>query len=397
MSLQFNPFSPEFVRDPYPTYDRLREESPIHKTVLGSWLLTRYDDVNFVLKHPRVSSDYRNWTRFAARGNRAANDPEDALARMHASWMLLSDPPYHAKLRAAVGRHLTPASIEKVRAEAESCAERLLAGIGEATTIDIMEAIANPLPVVIISDLLGIPENERDFVKNLSDVIVPTIDPLLPLSVFERGIEAAEECERYWSELLAHSRAHPKDDLLSAMIGGGLTDQEIGATCVLLFLAGHETTVSAIGSAVLWLLRCPNEMEKVRKDPSLTKSAVEEALRFESPLHAVARTPLEDLWIRDTRIPKGDLISVNLGAANRDPQRFPEPNRFRVDRAENPHVAFGSGAHYCIGAPLAKVEAQAALSVLLNRFEELSLVDQEVEWTPSLVLRKPKSIKVVTG
>ena len=370
----FNPMAPEFVEDPYPTYRRLRDEDPVHQNPLGFWVLTRYEDVVASLKDPRMVKEPIAAFVAARFGLQA---PPSGMGLS----MLDRDPPDHTRLRGLVSKAFTPRVIEQLRPHIQGIVNRLLDKVEGEPGMDLIEQFAYPLPVIVICEMLGVPvaDHERfkgwglDIARGLDAILLPPDSP-----VAERSMHARHALAAYFRELIAERRAAPRDDMLSGLIaaeeaGDKLTEDELLATCILLLVAGHETTVNLIGNGTLALLRHPAQRKRLQEDPGLITTAVEELLRFDGPVQRTARIPSEDVTFGGKTIGKGEMVMPFIGAADRDPAQFPDPDRLDLGRTDNRHIAFGWGIHFCIGAPLARVEGQIALNTLLKRQPKLAL------------------------
>jgi pimeloyl-[acyl-carrier protein] synthase len=391
----FNPLLPEFHADPYPFYRRLREEDPVHQSPLGIWVLTRYDDAVMVLRDPRFGREGMAElmeARLGAGSVRPTNTRD----------MLFRDPPDHTRLRALVSRAFTPRVVEAMRPHIQEIVDELLSRVEGAHGMDVIEDLAYPLPVTVICEMLGVPTADQDVFKQWSADIARSLDAaILPAGseVITRGQEAGDALREYFRSLIAVRRKSPRPDLLSALIaaeeqGDKLSEPELVATCVLLLIAGHETTVNLIGNGVLALLRHPDQLRALADDPALIQTGVEELLRYDGPVQRTGRMTMADVEIGGRPIPKGSVVAAVIGAANRDPAHFPDPDRLDVARRENRHIAFGFGIHFCLGAPLARIEGQVAIGTLLRRMPALKLVSDTPEWRESSVLRGLKTLPV---
>jgi cytochrome P450 len=376
-TLAFNPFLPEVHEDPYPLYRRLREEDPVHRSPLGMWVLTRHADVLAVLRDPRMSRDPRRSERVEML---RSSVEVDALfsSEEAAPSMLFVDPPDHTRLRTLVNKAFTPAAVERLRPRVEVIVAGLLERVAGAGAMDVVEDLAYPLPVTVICEMFGVPEADWDRFRAWSRELVRLLDPLVAADALERALEARVALRGYLRELIAERRAHPTGDLLTALIatedhGHQLSEAELVSMCVLLLVAGHETTVNLIANGTLALLRHPEARASLQADPALTGSAVEELLRYDSPVQFTSRHALADLEIGGSRVRAGETVVAVLGAANRDPAQFPDPDRLDLARKPNRHVAFGGGIHFCLGAPLARMEASIAIPALLGRLPGLEL------------------------
>jgi cytochrome P450 len=391
----FNPLTPEFHADPYPFYRQLRETDPVHLSPLGLWVLTRYDDCVTSLRDPRFGRDGFEAILAAQYGE------ESESGRLPRS-MLFRDPPDHTRLRGLVNRAFTPRVIEGMRGQIQALVDRLIDGVERRGHMDVIADLAYPLPVRVICDMLGVPIDDHERIKEWSADTIRSLDAIgIPsdASIVERGRAGRRGLAEYFRALLPERRRHPRADLLSSLIaaeeqGDRLTEGELLATCVLLFIAGHETTVNLIGNGLLALLRHPDQLDRLRAEPGLIGSAVEELLRFDSPVQRTARITNAEVEVGGRVIPKGAFVVTAIGAANRDPQHFPEPDRLDLGRADNRHIAFGFGIHFCLGAPLARVEGQLALGALVRRLPRLRLADGLLQWRESSTLRGLKALPV---
>jgi hypothetical protein len=396
--LQYNPFDPVVHADPYPVYRRLRAEDPVYwSDFMESWVLTRYDDVVAVLNDGRFSADRRQaQNRFAQEIVRS----EDASPFARTYTMLNSDPPLHTRLRGLVNKAFTPRAVERLRPRVEAIVDGLIDGVLAHSRMDVIEELAYPLPVIVIAEMLGVSPEDRGRFKKWSDDIAATVGGgLAGPEVFQQARESSIELADYFRGVIAKRRVKPEEDLLSALIaaeeqGDVLSEDELLATCMLLMVAGNETTTNLIGNGTLALLRHPEQMRHLREDPSLIKSAVEELLRFDGPVQGTARVAMEGVEIRGRRVEKGQLVLTMLAAADRDPDQFPNPDDLDLTRRQNRHVAFGYGIHFCIGAPLARMEGQIAIDALLQRLPEPRLAADELEWGGSFILRGLKSLPI---
>lgn len=391
----FDPFLPEFNANPYPFYHRLREADPVHQSPLGFWVLTRYDDCVMVLRDPRFGRAGFEGLLESVYGNTVEQ------GRLPTS-MLFRDPPDHTRLRGLVSRAFTPRVVEGLRPRIQQIVDGLLDRVQGAGRMEVISDLAYPLPVTVISEMLGVPEGDRERIKQWSADIARSLDAIgLPTDpeIVDRGRTGRRAIGDYFRGLLPDRKKRPRGDLLSLLIeaeeqGDKLSEGELVATCVLLYIAGHETTVNLIGNGLLALLRHPKELERLRDAPSLIQSAVEELLRFDGPVQRTARITNADVELGEHKIPKGSMVVPVIGAANRDPAHFPDPDRLDVSRPDNRHIAFGFGIHFCLGAPLARLEGQISLGTLLHRLPRLALSTERPEWRESQVLRGLKALPV---
>ena len=392
-NVEFNPMDPEFIEDPYPTYHLLRSEEPVHHNPLGFWVLTRYDDVVAALRDPRLTKE--PIAAFVA-ARTGAPAPAGGLS------MLDRDPPDHTRLRGLVNKAFTPRVVEKLRPDIQDIVDSLLAKVQDAHSMDLMEEFAFPIPVIVICQMLGVPVEDRERFKKWGLDIARGLDAIMlppDSEVARRSMQSRQELAEYFRQLIAQRRRSPRDDVLSALIaaeeaGDKLSETELLATSILLLVAGHETTVNLIGNGTLALLRHPEQLRRLREEPGLIGSAVEELLRYDGPVQRTARIPSEDITIAGCTIPKGDMVLPFIGAADRDPAQFPDPDRLDLGRTDNRHIAFGWGIHFCIGAPLARVEGQIAISSLVRKLPKLALATEKPEHRLSLTLRGLKTLPV---
>ncbi len=390
--LVFNPFDPEFRKDPYPTYHRFLAEDPVHESPLGGLILSRHADAVSLLRDPRASSDFRKSNGFREQVTAQGLD-YDALLEENRSFLFL-DPPDHTRLRGLVNKAFTPRVVEGLRPRIEAIVSSLIDAGLERGEMDVMEDFAYPLPVTIICDMLGVPVEDNVRFREWTKEAARSLDPdfALPPEEVERRQRTFDALHAYFEDLIAQRRAAPKDDLLSSLIaaedeGSKLNKDELISTCILLLIAGHETTVNLIGNGTLQLLRHPDQLQLLRDDPSLLKTAVEELLRFDPPVQLTGRVALEDIPFGDKVLKQGQQATILIGAVNRDPAQFADPERLDIGREDNRHLAFGMGIHFCLGAPLARVEGQIALGELVRRAPTLELTTDEPPYKENLVLR----------
>jgi cytochrome P450 len=391
---------PAFVDDPYPVYRQLRESDPVHWSPgWGMWLVTRYADVATIARDP---IRYSNAGRVAARMSPFSGDERAELGafRSHfASGLIDSDPPDHTRLRSLVVRAFTPRVVETLRPRIAGLVEDLLRPYRPVGRFDLVRDLAYPLPATVIAELLGLPVEDREQFKHWADVISRFYGSHGEerLVAARAGQQAVAEARTWLVALADDRRWHPADDLLTGLVaqaeGGGMSESELLATCVTLMIAGHETTTSFIGVGLHSLLAHPAELARFRDRPELRRSGLEELVRYESPAQKNGRVVMADSRIGDKDVRAGDLVLLLNGAANRDPAAFQEPDRLVLDRANERHLAFGLGIHFCAGAGLARVEASVALPVLA-RLPGLRLGDVPPRWQANTNLRALESLVI---
>jgi cytochrome P450 len=381
----------DYVHDPYSVVRRLRVEAPVCRVSLPrgtkAWLITRYAEARAALADPRLGKDSGRLQDLFERhaGIVRPNSDEENLLDTH---MLNSDPPDHERLRRLVNKAFTSRRIEQLRPRIQQITDDLLAAIDGTDEVDLLDALAFPLPMTVICELLGVPTDDRDDFRAWSNLLISGGEA--------EELEAAEKAmTHYLKALVATKRATPGDDMLSALVqtrdeSDTLTERELVSMAFLLLVAGHETTVNLIGNGVLALINNPDQQAALRADLSLLPGAIEEFLRYEGPLNqATFRFTLEPTEIGGVVIPADELVVVSLLSANRDPDRFPDPDTLDIRREPGGHLAFGHGIHYCLGAPLARLEAEIAFTSLLTRFSKMTLaipVD-EIIWRPGTLIR----------
>ncbi|BBZ38086.1 cytochrome P450 [Mycobacterium conspicuum] len=390
------------LENPYPMYSVIRTVRPVLEVPVadytgpGVWMLTRYRDVHSAVRDPRFSVE-----RLRAPLMRDNLDRMPEFLRQNATGMrsmLTMDPPDHTRVRKLVNKAFTPKRIAALRGHIQAIVGELADAAQDQGTFDLIHDVAEPLPAIVIAELLGVPvEDHRQFRQWSSAMI----NGFASSSSQGRatGTEAARQIFDYLADIIAARRRAPREDLISAMIAAqeerdALTDDELLATGNLLLLAGHETTTNLIGNGTLALLREPDQWKRLCDEPPLLPTAIEELLRYDGPVQATVRVALEDVAIDDQVIPEGSLVLVSIGAANHDPDVFEDPDQLDLTRNPNPHLAFGFGTHFCLGAPLARLEAQLAFDTLTKRFPGLSLVDDLPVYRPNPVLRGLTSLDV---
>jgi cytochrome P450 PksS len=398
--VNINMAHPEFKANPYPFYARLRDEAPVCRVTLPgkhtAWLITRYDDVAAVLKDERFAKDRLN----ALTPGQAAKQPwVPAMFKPLTRNMLDLDGPDHTRLRALVHKAFTPRLIEELRERVQALTDELLDAARRHGRMELIHDYALPIPTTIIAEMLGVPVGDRHTFHRWSSAIVSSNPSGWGVV---KAIPNVMAFIRYIRKLVKTRQADPQDDLVSALVqveeaGDQLSEDELLAMIFLLLVAGHETTVNLIGNGTLALLEHPEQMEKLRSDPTLIKPAVEELLRYSSPLEtATERYAREDMTIAGVTIPRGELVYAVIASANRDKRKFTNPDTLDITRDPNRHLTFGQGIHYCLGAPLARLEGQIAVNTLLRRSHELRLAAAPgaLRWRHGLVLRGLETLPV---
>jgi cytochrome P450 len=399
----FDPFAPGFTDDPYPQYAAVRAAAPVYQHPFGFWLLTRYEDVSWLLRAGDLSVEDKNMAGGPMVEIREALYGDQPGSAADGLSMLDRDPPDHTRLRKLVSKAFTPRSIQALRPRITELVDGMLGEIEARRRVDLVEALAFPLPFIVIAQMLGTPPADHARIRELSGTLVRSLEPVNDPEMANAIMAADRELCGITAEMIAWKRENPADDLLTAMInaedgGDVLSDDELVAQTLLLYLAGHETTVNLIAGGTLALLRHPAEMAALRDDPSLAGNAVEELLRYDSPVQASRRITLEPITLGGTDIPAGAFVMASLASANRD-QRFwgedADELRLRRENARQ-HVSFGAGVHHCLGASLARLEAAIAFEQLVARFPGLAL-DGDVTWNGRMNLRGPADLPVSTG
>jgi len=393
-----DPFAPALVSDPYSTYARLLEVDPWQHAATQYWVVARYADVRTLLHDPRFSrADFR------ARARETLG--EGPLQSVTELFLLFRDPPDHTRLRRLIGQAFTPLAVERLRQQTQAIVDDLLEHTAATDSFDLMADLAYPLPVLVIGALLGVPTTDRTHFRTWSAALADGLESLVVPrpDAIARANGAVEEMSTYLRGLLAERRRQPRADLMSDLIAAHdgadrLTEDELLSTSLLLFFAGHETTVNLIGNGLLALLRHPDQLAQLRREPHLIGNAVEELLRFDSPVQRTFRVAVEDVDLGGQRIAAGERVMALIGAANRDPRRFADPDVLDVRRTDaKHHLSFGGGIHYCIGAPLARLECEIALTTLLRRCHTLRLDDETVSWRANLIFRGLQRLALRAG
>jgi hypothetical protein len=399
MTVDYDPRRPEVIADPFPVFEELRERAPLYRSsVLGGWVLTRYDDVKAAISDRRFSADRMRpfFAQLPVREQIAYSTLRDSISR----WAVFHDPPQHTRLRGLMNKAFTARAIERLEPRIRVLIDRLLDRVVEQGEMDLIADLAYPLPASVILDMLGLPCDDLDRIKVWSDELALFVGSSVNTpDKYQRATDSITAMNDYFRKAIQRRRRNPGDDLLTALLGAQeqgelLSDDEVLATCVLLVFAGHETTTNLIGNGMLALLRHPEELLRLRADPRLMPLAVEELLRFDGPAAAVVRIATDEIPLHGQTIRPGERVFAMLNAANRDPRQFANPETLDIGRQENRHLAFGQGIHFCIGAPLARMEAKLAIMAILKRCSDISLPSAPLNWSNSLVLRGVRSLPV---
>ena len=391
MGVHYNPRSAETIADPFPVLRRLQDEEPLHWCAsLGGWVLTRYDDVRSILLDKRFSAD-----RLKPFFEHLSPERRARLKTLEWSvglWAVFTDPPDHTRLRRLMNGAFTSRAVERMEPRVQAIASELLEAAAGRQEMDFVADFAYPLPALVVMEMLGVPAVDLSRFKPWSDDMALFVGgALLTPEKYDRAEAATREMSAYFLALIADRRARPQDDLISALVaaeaaGDVMSEEELAATCILLLFAGHETTANLLANGLFYLLQNPEQLALLRRRPGLVASAVEEMLRYDGPAAALVRVALEDVQLHGRTIARGQRVVTMLNAANRDPRQFPDADRFDVTREPNRNIAFGHGIHFCLGAPLARLEGRIALPIVLRRLQEIALL-AEPEWHDTLVLR----------
>ncbi len=392
----------EYYENPYPYFHEVRANDPMHwSEQWDAWLLTRYDDVALAL---------RDWERFSSSGKsrrtmrafpRELRQALEPLEENFSTGLINSDPPAHTRLRKLLARIFVPREIKKLRPHIQSIVDGLIDAVTDKGGMDLAQDFAYLLPTTIIAQMMGVPVKDRERFNAWADNINAIHTSRRAMA--DRFMNAQDnllEMQDYFRRLYAQRKDDPRDDVLTRLAeadedGDRFDEGELLATTVTLLMAGYETTISLISTGMLWLMRNPEQLEMLKADPSLITSTVEELLRYDSPVQRQLRVVSEDIELDGKRLKKGDLAACMIGAANRDPAQFPDPDRLDIRREDNKHVAFGYGIHFCLGGPLARVEGDVAISTLLRRLPNIRLADEPPVWEENVLLRTLQTLPVV--
>jgi pimeloyl-[acyl-carrier protein] synthase len=394
---RYNLTTPEVLANPYPTYRRILLENPVYwSDFFGGWYLMRYKDVAAAMQDKRISAKRPPVSKLPELEQQKILPLLETLSK----WILFSDPPEHTRLRTLFNKAFTPSIIDSMAERIQTLVDELIDGVYELGQIDIIHDLAYPIPAIVIAQMLGAKSSDREQFKKWSDDLARffgmfRMQPEILTSAQQSIIEMTE----YFRCILEERRHTPQDDLISRLIfaqekENSLDDDELLSNCVFLTFAGHETTTNLIANGLLALLKNPHQMQKLKDDPSLITTTIEEFLRYDSPVQRQARIAVADLEIDGKQISQGQRLFLMIGAANRDPEQFSDPDKLDITRQENPHLAFGKGTHFCLGAALGRLEAQIAINTIVRRFNNLRLDTDHIEWHENPSLRGMKSMPV---
>ena len=390
---------PRTIADPYPRYKQMRSEEPVRwNPGIRAWVLTRYSDISEALRDDRLSAE--RITALTGLILETGGEPARQFERTFLNMMLFYDPPDHTRLRKLANKAFTPRVVDQMRTHIQGIVDGILDDVQADGKMDVISDLAYPLPAIVIAEMLGAAPQDRDRFKKWSGDLAAFLGNIRTVSdTYEDAIKSVSELIEHLKELVAQRRKEPQDDLISALAlaeeeGDSFSEEELFSMCVLLIFAGHETTTNLIGNGILALLNNPDQLEKLRQDPSLIEAAVEEIIRYDGPVQTTSRTALESLEIGGKQIAKGERISLTLGAANRDPEQFSDPDRMDITRNDIRHVGFGFGIHFCLGSALARMESRLAISTVVQRMPDLRLEPTDLAWRDNPILRGLISLPV---
>lgn len=393
--------SPEYLNNPYPFYSELRCKSPVYFSErLNGWVVTRYEDVTAGLLDKRLISRQRVKS-FSSKLDSSEQICMSTLHRHLEKWIGNMDPPDHTRLRSLVNKAFTPRMVQELTSAIEGVAGRLLDAAQANGGMEFVKDFAYKLPATVIAVMLGIPAGDQDqFIRWADDLTAYTGSGTASLELGRAAQKSVDELTFYFLTIAESRRAEPRNDLISSLVslaeeGDRISEQELISMCTFLLVAGHETTMALLSNGLYALLKNPDQCRILQQQPELMKTAVEELLRYDSPIQHQTRVAAEPLTISGTRINEGQRVLLMLGAANRDPANFPDPDTLNISREPNRHIAFGLGIHYCLGAPLARIEANISLQEILRRFPRIRLEEQHLLWRVHTSNRNPISMRVV--
>ena len=393
----FNPFNPKFHSNPYPLLDRLRQEDPIHKSIFGTWIITRYADAVSILNDKRFNVDNLP-ERLQLKSAYLKEGDLQTLSQTIDQWFLFLNPPDHTRLKRLVTPSFSPNAVDAIRQKIQAIADDLLGKVKQKGEMDIIKDLASPLSALIIAEIFGLPKEDYEKLIYWSSEEFFILQQPWSLEAYQHQNQVMIENKEYLVEKVAERKKQPNDGLISYLINqkdieNQLTEEEIISTCILINTGAQDSTRSLIGNGILALLSHPESLVYLQQNPKEIKNAVEEFVRYDSPIQSVARRPIEDVEIAGKIIPSGDTVIVHIGAANRDPEEFTNPNQLDFTR-RNRHLAFGGGIHHCLGIFLAKLEAQIAINTLIQNLPDICINTDKLEWHESIALRGLKKLPV---
>jgi cytochrome P450 len=391
----YNPRDPRMRDDPYPFYRRLQQAAPVYRTPFGFWVVSGYQEVSKLLREPRLISEFHRDKKWAEhRGGW-----ESPIVTEARQWMLMLDGAAHRRIRGLVNPVFSALALDRIRDNIAAILDGILDELGDGDGIDLISRLALPVPVTVICGLVGLPTSDRELCRKWTEEIGHVVDPVLDDRTREAMNTSVTEFHAYIREHLAARRRAPKDDILSRLAlaevdGERLTDDEVIANVLLVFNAGHETTVNLIGNGVLALLRHPDQLAALRAEPGIVEEGVDEFARYDAPVQLVARMATADIEVGGHVIPANSKIMLLLGAASRDPRRYEEPDRLLLTRENIKPLSFGGGPHYCIGAMLGKIEGRMIFTELLRRYRRIELTNDRIVWRPHVNFRGLTELRV---
>jgi cytochrome P450 len=393
----FNPFDPAFHTNPYPLFDHLRQEDPIHKSIFGTWIITRYADAISILNDKRFNVDNLP-ERLQLKSAYLKEGDLQTLSQTIEQWLFFLNPPDHTRIKRIVTPAFSPIAVEAIRQKIQEIVDDLLAKVKQKGEMDIITDLANPLSALTITEIFGLPKEDYEKLIQWSAEEIFILEQPRSLEDYQHQNQVIIDNKEYLVEKVAELKKEPNNGLISYLINqknieNQLTEDEIISTCMLIGTAAQETTSSLIGNGVLALLTHPESLVYLQQNPKEIKNGVEEFLRYDSPIQSVARRAIEDVEISGKVIPSGDTVIVHIGAANRDPQEFTNPDQLDFNR-RNRHIAFGGGIHHCLGIFLAKIEAQIAINTLIQSLSDIRINTDKLDWHESIALRGLKTLPV---
>jgi cytochrome P450 len=393
----FNPFDPEFHANPYPILDYLRQQDPIHKSIFGTWIITRYADAISILNDKRFEVDNLP-ERLQLKSAYLKEGDLETLSQTIDRWLFFLNPPDHTRLKRIITPAFSPTAIEAMRQKIQVTVDDLLAKVKHKGEMDIITDLANPLAALTITEMIGLPKEDYEKLIHWSSEQIFILEHPRSLEDYQYRNQVMIENKEYLVEKVAECRKPPNNSLINYLVNqknieNQLTEEEIISICILINTTAQGTTSSLIGNGVLALLNHPESLVYLQQNPKEIKNAVEEFLRYDSPTQSVARRPIEDVEISGKIIPSGDTVVVHIGAVNRDPQEFINPDQLDFTR-QNRHIAFGSGIHHCLGIFLAKIQAQIAINTLIQNLPDIRINTDKLDWRDSIALRGLKTLPV---